>query len=219
MNKHVIDGLCTPLEAMEAGILATNVYFAGDGAGGLIVVDPADDAEGLLEQIDGRPVSAIFVTHGHYDHICALDEVRSATQAPVYAMAEEVDSIEEPRIGYNGRIAPPSTVDHALRDGDVIEVGNTAWQVIHTPGHTPGGCCYLLTEDHAPQQGKPVMFAGDTLFCGTIGRTDLEGGNMADMRASLGKLARLDDDTIVLPGHGALTSIGIEKPRTIEAFR
>ena len=219
MNKRALDGLCVDVEMMEAGILATNVYFVGDGAGGVIVADPADDAPGLIEALDGRPVSAIFVTHGHYDHVTALDELHTATGAPVYAMAQEVDRIMNPRTGYAGRMAPPAQVDIALHDGDVIEVGDTRWRVLHTPGHTEGCACYLIEPSDGTREGAPVMVAGDTLFYGSIGRTDLDGGDMQAMRHSLAKLAQLSDDVVVLPGHNAITSIGLERERTINPLK
>ena len=193
MNKREIEGLCVEVETMEAGILATNVYFVNDGEGGVIVVDPAADAPGLLEALGGRKVSAIFVTHGHYDHVTALDELRSATGAPVYAMADEVERIEHPHEGYNGRMAPPSTVDIELHDGDTIEVGATRWHVIHTPGHTAGCACYLIYPEDGTCDGAPTMLSGDTLFFGSIGRTDLEGSDYSLMQKSLAKLSKLDD--------------------------
>ena len=100
-------------------------------------------------------------------------------------------------------------------DGDVVEIGNMAWKVMVTPGHTKGGTCwYLVPQFGNHEDGAPVLISGDTLFEGSVGRTDFEGGSMKEMRASLRKLAFLPDETIVLPGHGRQTTIGAERSRT-----
>ena len=101
-------------------------------------------------------------------------------------------------------------VDQTVEDGDVIEIGNMKWQVMVTPGHTPGGICLFL-EPNEGQDGSPILISGDTLFAGTHGRVDFEGGSLEDMRESLKRLSTLPPETIVLPGHNNLTTIGREQ--------
>ena len=110
-------------------------------------------------------------------------------------------------------------MDRKVSDGETVQVGTTTWKVIATPGHTPGGVCYFLDPAKAPNpQGRPLLVSGDTLFCGSIGRTDFAGGSMRDMRASLARLAKLPDPTIVLPGHNALTTIQVEQKRVFAYY-
>ena len=106
-----------------------------------------------------------------------------------------------------------------LKDKDVVSVGTMKWKVIATPGHTPGGICFLLnSEDGKYIERASVLASGDTLFCGTIGRTDFEGGSDVQMRASLKRLSQLPDDTLVLPGHNSLTTIKDEQRRVFAYF-
>ena len=106
-----------------------------------------------------------------------------------------------------------------MKDGDKVQVGGMEWKVIATPGHTKGGIClYLDPECTGNPAAAPVLVSGDTLFCGTVGRTDFIGGSMDDMRRSLKRLAQLPDDTVVLPGHNALTTIGAERGRVFKLY-
>ena len=106
-----------------------------------------------------------------------------------------------------------------LNDGDTLTVGNMKWKVIATPGHTPGGICLFLDSEYGEYiERANVLISGDTLFAGSIGRTDFEGGNDAQMRKSLKRLSQLPDDTLVLPGHNSLTTIGDEQRRVFRYF-
>lgn len=213
---YEIEGGAASVSKTELGILATNVYFVDDGEGGVVVVDPADHPDAILQALDGRPVSAILLTHGHYDHVGACAALREATGAPVIANAAEEDRINNPREGYAGRMAPPCEVDRTVVDGDVLQFGKTSWQVMHTPGHTEGSTCYFLDPAQGTNPaGRPMLLAGDTLFYGSHGRTDLPGGNYDEMLASLARLGTLPGDTLVMPGHNALTTIAGENERTI----
>ncbi len=209
------DSGCASVRTAVLSPFMTNVYVVEDGAGGAIVCDPAAEADVILDMAEGAPVSAIFVTHYHHDHIGALSELRERTGATVYASSVDAPNIEDPKpqFGMDSKGCP---VDVRVEDGDEIQVGGTTWRVLATPGHTRGSCCFFLDPARSAQEGDPVLLSGDTLFHGTIGRTDLEGGSMDDMRASLRKLGTLPDDTLVLPGHESPTKIGIERWRVID---
>lgn len=210
------EGGCVPLRSMELSPFTTNVYVAEDGNGGAIVCDPADNADIILEMVGEQNVSAIFVTHRHHDHIGALADLKQRTGAPVYATRVDAPGILDPKTEF-GMNSKGCAVDVELEDGDTIEVGNTVWNVLTTPGHTKGSCCFFISPEHGiNKEGKPMLLSGDTLFHGTIGRTDLEGGSMDDMRASLRKLGTLPDETVVFPGHNEPTTIKIERWRVID---
>ena len=146
-------------------------------------------------------------------------ELREATGAPVIASAVDAPLIEEPRDEDLSTRGVPCPVDRTVAHGDVVEVGNMKWKVIATPGHTPGSICLFdIPQFGNHPKGLPVLISGDTLFAGTVGRTDFAGGSMADMRASLKKLAALPDDTAVLPGHNNLTTIGAERRRVFALY-
>ena len=144
--------------------------------------------------------------------------MKAKTNAPVYASAVDARIIENQPAGQ----FPPTKsckVDHFLKDGDKVRLGNMVWRVIATPGHTPGGICLFLESDAGKYlDGANVLISGDTLFCGSIGRTDFEGGNDKQMRASLRKLSQLPADTLVLPGHNSLTTISDEQRRVFAYY-
>ena len=219
LRQFNISGGCTDVCFSVLGKIQTNVYVVSDGAGGVIVVDPEDDANAILEMAARQPVSAIFVTHKHLDHIGALAALAQATGAPVYASAVDAPDIESPAPNRFGLTAAGCPVDVRLADNDMISVGATTWQVLATPGHTPGSICFFLDPTLSSKpDAEPILLSGDTLFCAAIGRTDFEGGSMEQMACSLKKLATLPDETIVLPGHDAPTTIGDERVRTLEYY-
>ena len=199
------------------GPISNNVYCIDDGAGGVIIVDPEKSAELILEMAGEAKVSAIFITHRHHDHIVALRALHDATGAPVYASEIDSPDVEDPRTPPFGVRPEGCPVDVKLHDGDSFEVGACKWVFLHTPGHTEGSGCYYLAAGEGPNaEGLPLLFSGDTLFHAATGRTDFEGGNMDDMRASMRKLGKLPDDVLVCPGHGELTTIKAERERVIE---
>lgn len=218
MRTYQVDGGCLSLRFAVMGPIENNVYLIGDGAGGTIVVDPTAHAQGIVELAGAAEVSAIFVTHRHCDHIGALADLKRLTGAPVFASKIDAKRIEAGQRDEGLHLdVPPCAVDRKLRDGDEFAVGASSWRVLLTPGHTPGGLCYFCQK--GDRSGAPLLVSGDTLFRASIGRTDFEGGSMADMRKSLRKLGTLPDSTIVLPGHNQLTSIGDERVRVIEALQ
>lgn len=214
---HKVQDLCVDVAFAILGPIANNVYVVDDGEG-VIVVDPSCRPDAIMAMVDGRPVDAIFVTHRHEDHVGALADIRRITGAPVYAPALEAKAIEAGVESKFGLSAAPCKVDVRFSDGDKLKVGKTTWEVLHTPGHTEGSSCFYLRSSDAPGAGLSVLVSGDTLFCSSIGRTDLPGGSMKQMRASLRRLGTLPDDVVVLPGHNNLTTMKAEKRITIPYY-
>jgi hydroxyacylglutathione hydrolase len=217
-------------EILPVGMLQCNCHIVGDPqTREAIVIDPGDDAARILEVIERHhlKVTAIVVTHTHIDHVIGLRRVHQATRAPVYVHSDDLDLYRmlDVQATWLGWKAPEKVqIDQLVREGDIIRWGSFQAQVIHTPGHTPGSICLYMPSDmpraltDAAAAAKPAgtgtgqLFAGDTLFAGSIGRTDLWGGSFEGIIRSLkGKLLELPDDTIVYPGHGEATTIGKER--------
>jgi hydroxyacylglutathione hydrolase len=210
------------IERLVLGALETNCYLVDDGEGGpLVVIDPAGDADRLIARVSGKDVAAIVLTHAHFDHLGAAAALVEATGAPL--AVHDADAAAAVSAEGNGGAAfgfdyaaPP--VSELLRDGDIVRAGGLGLRVLHTPGHTPGGISLYVpaAEAGAPDAlGVPEpghAFCGDTLFSGSVGRTDFAGGDARALTRSLREvLAALPDDTLVHPGHGPDTSIGREK--------
>ena len=175
------------------------------------VIDPAGEVDDILARIqeDGATVQYIINTHGHVDHIGGDYEMKTKTGAPVLiheADAPRLEVVDSFLEEFSHGTAKPFKADQLLHDGDVIQVGETIQlQVIHTPGHTPGGICLKLV-------GEDLIFSGDTLFQGSIGRTDFPGGSFPELMKSIReKLMVFPDETAVYPGHGPGTTIGYER--------
>lgn len=198
------------IEWMVLGMVSTNTYLVkNQDTGELLIIDPADAAGRIQEkigQLEGRP-AAILLTHGHFDHMLAADALRSAYDIPVYACIQEKDLLKNARYNLSASWASPHVMeaDRYLADGETFREAGFEIRLLHTPGHTEGSCCYYLPEE-------AVLFSGDTLFAGSVGRTDFPTSSGADMRKSLQRLlSELPADTRVCPGHGEETTIAYEK--------
>ena len=198
------------IEWMVLGMVSTNTYLVkNQDTGELLIIDPADAAGRIQEkigQMEGRP-AAILLTHGHFDHMLAADALRRAYDIPVYACIQEKDLLKNARYNLSASWASPHVMeaDRYLADGETFREAGFEIRLLHTPGHTEGSCCYYLPEE-------AVLFSGDTLFAGSVGRTDFPTSSGADMRKSLQRLlSELPADTRVCPGHGEETTIAYEK--------
>ena len=206
-----VDGLCVDVKFLIMGPLQNNVYIISDGNAAM-VVDPSDHADLIMESVGDLKVEAIVLTHSHWDHTGAAAELREKTGAPVIASVEDASYIEDPREHDTSRTGTACKVDRTVAMGDIVKVGAMEWKVIETPGHSTGSIClFCVPQFGNHKDGYPVLISGDTLFAGTTGRTDFERGSNADMAASMKRLAMLPDDTVVLPGHNSLTTIGAER--------
>lgn len=193
------------------GPLACNCSLVVDApAREAAIIDPGDEAEKILAAVSraGARVKFLLHTHAHFDHIGATSEVSRQTGAAVALHPDDLFLYE--KLGEQGKMfgfsfPDPAPVTHPLRDGEVLEIGNSRLRVLHTPGHSPGSVCFLL------EGPKPVLFSGDTLFRESIGRTDLWGGSFAQIEQSLHHLYEWPETTRVIPGHGAETTIGYER--------
>ncbi len=198
-------------EILPVGPLQCNCSVIGDESTheGL-VIDPGDNIEDVVSIVrkHNLQIKQIVITHAHIDHVGGAMQLRAATGAPIllnqndYALLKMLDA-QAAWIG----VAPPGRVeiDHSVAQADSIKTGSLSADVIHTPGHTEGSICLYF-----PAEKK--LIAGDTLFAGSIGRTDLPGGSFEKIIRSLhDKVLELPDDTVVIPGHGPLTTIGRER--------
>ena len=194
----------------EVGPLACNCYIVGDPATKqAIVIDPGGDVTTLAEELRAQEltVTAIVATHAHFDHLLAAQSLRELTGAPFYMHDSDkplLDWYEESGRMFLGlELGPPPEIDTPAGEGDVLTAGATQLAVIHTPGHSPGSITLASSS---------ALFSGDTLFAGSIGRSDLPGGDGNTLIGVIkDKLFAFEDDVAVYPGHGPATTVGQER--------
>lgn len=198
------------IQTYVVGPVQTNCYFAiNDDTKEVLIIDPGASAKQLAEKVkeQGLKPVAILLTHGHFDHILAAEAIRDRYQIPIYACQKEEKTLQDPKINLTAYHMDSYTLkaDVYLTDLQAVELAGFSVQMIETPGHTAGSCCYYLKDEG-------VLFSGDTVFCGSVGRTDFPEGSTAAIVESLHRLLdALPDDTEVYPGHDASTTIGYEK--------
>jgi hydroxyacylglutathione hydrolase len=186
------------IHTLVVGPIQTNCYIVEDGSSHeAAVIDPGGEAKKIIGFIREHElkVTAIIITHGHFDHVGANQKLKDETGAPI--LVHPADDFFLP-------LSDSPLADRHLQDGDSIAAGSIPFRVIHTPGHTPGGIC-LYSEK------EKILFSGDTLFGGTYGRTDLPYSSQENMLRSLERLYSLPPETAVYPGHGRPTTIKVEK--------
>lgn len=186
------------------GVNSYIVYYGSSS----VIIDPADynKISNQLKELNLKPL-AVLLTHGHFDHVWALKEILQRFDVPFYIHEEDIKIVSDSKFNFaerfgfaeKGRYDFPQPV--ALHGGDILNFANMTFKVIHTPGHTPGGVCYHINNS---------LFTGDTLFRGTVGRTDCYFADESALINSLKIFAGFSDDTIVYPGHGRPSTIGFE---------
>lgn len=192
-------------------VCAMNCFLAiNDKTDESIIVDPGSAPERIKRGVEAsgtKPV-AILLTHGHFDHVDAAEEIAKEYDIKIYTYEGEKKTLESPSINLSGdMIFQPKTykADLYLKDEQEVELAGLKFKCLATPGHTPGGCCFYF-------ENEGIIFTGDTLFCGSVGRTDFPGGSMSQLVDSIKtKLMVLPEDTICYPGHESATTIGDEK--------
>ena len=206
------------IATFPAGAFATNCYVVAPAAGEeCVIIDPGQDAEAMVNDVLRehrlKPV-AVALTHGHIDHVWSVAPVCGARDVPAYIHPADRALLSDPAKGFPPEVGrqllggltfgEPDDV-RALGDGETLKLAGLDFVVDHAPGHTPGSVTFRLA-------AEPVMFSGDLLFAGSIGRTDMPGGDYATIMESLARVCLpLPDETAVLPGHGAKTTIGQER--------
>lgn len=193
------------IRIVTGGPLDVNTYVVGKlGGDCCVVIDPGAEMEKVARAVGGRKVSAVLLTHGHFDHMLFAQHWLDLG-AKLYVHELDAPALRSPSLNLsqvvNTQLVLP-VADVLLREGDVVREADLELTVLHTPGHTPGGVCY--------QHGS-TLFSGDTLFYGSYGRLDLPGGDAGEMITSLTRLMAMDGETVAYPGHGMKTKIAWER--------
>jgi glyoxylase-like metal-dependent hydrolase (beta-lactamase superfamily II) len=193
------------LKTLAVGPLETNCHIVWDEATKLaMIIDPGDEPDRIFDYAEGLDIKYIVLTHAHFDHAGAVPEIKQATGAAIAFHPDDMEayrSVSEQAAFWGFESDPMPEPDIMLTEGDMLDLGELSFKVLHTPGHSPGCICLL---------GEGMLFCGDTLFKGSVGRTDLPGGDMEQLKTSFRRLLELPPETRVLPGHGPASTISEE---------
>lgn len=196
-------------ETVVVGALETNCYLVFcEESRECAVIDPGAEPEKILSSLSALHLTPVVLlnTHGHVDHIGANADIKEKYDVPLAIHAADLRILEAGPLMELGLILaarPSPAPDRLIENGDIIKVGRGSLRVIHTPGHSPGSVSFL---------GNGILFSGDTLFCGGVGRTDLPGGSMKVLESSIReRIFSLPENTLVLPGHGPMTTVAEER--------
>lgn len=196
------------IQKIIVGPLESNCYIIADEqTKEAIIVDPGDEPDIIIDFIKEKTLQVKYVvcTHAHFDHIGAVSEMKQETGAPIVIHRDEQEVYRSTRKqaalwGFDLEELPKP--DMLVSEGDILEIGSLKFMIIHTPGHSPGGICL---------SGEDILITGDTVFAGSVGRTDLHGGDIIQLKKSFKRLMSLPEKIKILPGHGPETTIGKEK--------
>jgi glyoxylase-like metal-dependent hydrolase (beta-lactamase superfamily II) len=196
------------VKTLTVGPLAENCFIVFDeNSKNAVVIDPGADGDFILNELKDLDVKAILATHGHLDHVGQVGYLKEKLNVPLYMNKKDEFLINNeifPNFAYIIKAVTCPSPDFDVKDGDILKFGNLEFQVIETPGHTPGSVCFF-------NKKEKIIFVGDILFKGSVGRTDLPGGNGKMLEQSLKKLIELPEDTVAYSGHGPKTTVGTEK--------
>jgi hydroxyacylglutathione hydrolase len=196
------------IRSLVVGPLENNCFIIADeNTKDGLVVDPGDEPDRILDLINKNSfnIKYIVCTHAHFDHVGAVPDLKKETGAKIVIHRDELEiykSTKDQAAIWGYELDPLPEPDMFVSEGDKIEVGDLRFEILHTPGHSPGGICVY---------GEGILITGDTLFAGSVGRTDFYGGDMEKLKRSFRRLLSLSDKIKVLPGHGPETTIGQER--------
>ncbi|MCX7913722.1 MAG: MBL fold metallo-hydrolase [Thermodesulfovibrionales bacterium] len=203
------------IKCLPVGPLEGNCFIVADEVTKeCMVVDPGDEPDRIIDAIRGNNLKVAYIvcTHGHFDHVGSVGDIKQETDAKIILHQDEIEiynAAKDMASFWGFDIDPLPDPDIFVKEGDVIQLGSITFEVLHTPGHSPGGIC-LYTEG--------LVITGDTLFAGSVGRTDFYGGDISKLRESFRRLMTLPDNTKVLTGHGPATTIEKEKRTNMFSF-
>jgi hydroxyacylglutathione hydrolase len=196
------------IETLVVGPLESNCFIIANGnTKEALLIDPGDEPDRILELIaeNNFKIKYIVCTHAHFDHVGALPEIKKETNAKIVIHRDELDIYTHTKdlaVSWGYELDPLPDPDILVSEGDTLKIGDLKFEILHTPGHSPGGICLY---------SKGILITGDTLFAGSVGRTDFYGGDIEKLKISFKRLITLPDEVKVLPGHGPETTIRNEK--------